>query len=230
MMDTLVKEPYPWAIKSLLSAKKIQKQNRKTKLNKTSAKISPISFREFLTFKDREAAHAFERGEISEREFFRDFYLDDLSDEIRINLPRPQKVKKMLFQNIAYLAGMRELLISLQAMPNVLTGIASNYSEWYKIILKTLPELKDCDYLFFSCEMACRKPQKGYYEKINRALLQGQSPLRSAQEIFFVDDRKVNIEGAEQVGWRTYLMSARNAHVDKLSAALTNFLVVKSGA
>ncbi len=193
MMDTLVREPYTMALDHLL-------QNAKQK-----------DF--FLTCKNRESAHEFERGEISQREFFHKFYKNDLAKEVITQLPKPIKVKKYLLQNLHYISGMQDLIESLlQKKDHVQIGIASNYSEWYENILSKLSLLNKCDYLFFSCEMGVRKPEKEYYEVITRALEDVQKNLSPSshntqkQQILFIDDRQINIDGARKAGWQTHLM------------------------
>ena len=99
-------------------------------------------------------------------------------------------------------------------------GIASNYSEWYENILDKLPKLKDCDYLFFSCEMGVRKPERQYYEMIQQSILKADSGISKSSQILFIDDRQINLEGARALSWQTHLM--RNAY--EVRQAIENFL------
>ena len=194
MMDTLVREPYPSALDSLFHS------SRQKEL--------------FSQVKSREAAHSFECGEISEREFFQNFYdpnaSTSISPEDLKTLPKPLKVKKALFARLHYIAGMEELLERLQKDLKVYTGLASNYSEWYENILGKLGRLNECDYLFFSCEMGVRKPERRYYEMVHEALLREAKGISEASQILFIDDRPSNIEGAKSLSWQTHLM--RNAY------------------
>ena len=200
MMDTLVREPYPSALDRLF---KNQEQKEL-----------------FFSSKSRQAAHAFERGEISEAEFFRNFYDPDLELEKLKKLPKAAKVKKALLARMHYMSGMAEILEGLQKQTQVRTGIASNYSEWYENILDQLPKLKNCDYLFFSCEMGVRKPQRQYYEMIQQALLKENGLISEPSQILFIDDRQVNIEGARSLSWQSHLM--RNAY--ETQQAIENFI------
>ena len=95
MMDTLVREPYPLALDRLFRSRE-QKEF-------------------FFASKSRQAAHAFERGELSEGEFFKNFYNPDTPSEGLKKLPKPIKVKKSLFARMNYISGMAEILDMLQA-------------------------------------------------------------------------------------------------------------------
>lgn len=120
--------------------------------------------------------------------------------------PRPEKVRKELFRQLRYIDGIPELLAELQARDDVRTGIASNYAEWYVEILKRLPRIHEgMDYLFFSCEMGLRKPDAGYYETIETALRKQHPELRPEQ-MFFTDDRQINVDAARERGWAAFLM------------------------
>ncbi len=185
MMNTLVSEPFPSCLEKFFDTHEIRKI--------------------FFSYKDRSKAHAFERGEISEADFLKSFYSMDLDIEIRKKLPDPYKIKNAIFENISYLSGMREILEGLQKNKNCKTGIASNYSEWYDFFLTALPELKDCDYLFFSCEMGVRKPDPLYYKKIHLALKEKNPTLSNGASILFIDDRLENLEGSKEEGWQLCL-------------------------
>ncbi len=198
VMDTLVEEPF----RSLLNRLLLSRERRE----------------QFFHWKDRQALHEFERGEIAEQEYIRRFYLADTPKEILRQLPRPSRIKKELFSNLRYLPGMKPLLVGLQSDPYIHIGIASNYSEWYQIILKALPEIGDCNYLFFSCEMGIRKPEIGYYRVILSALRK-KLPRLAGKDILFVDDRAANLEPAEKLGWRVHLMQGN----DGLMTALSRF-------
>ena len=177
MMSTLVEEPYPSTLEKFWK-------------NKMSREL-------FFQLKNREAAHEYERGKISEAEFFQKFYKENHEGMLK-----PIKVKKILFQNIRYLVGVKEILLDLQKNKNIKTGVASNYSEWYEIILKELRDIQKCDYLFFSCEMGLRKPEIEYYKMIQDSLEQREGKVK----IYFIDDREINLKPAISLGWKTHLM------------------------
>lgn len=201
LMDTLVREPYHTAVTHLFP----------NSLHKT----------EFFQWKNRENFHSFERGEISEREHFQNFYLKTTPSDVLEHLPKPSKVKKILFRNLYYLSGMQELLKKLQNNHQVITGIASNYSQWHTIFLERLPLLSNCNFLFFSCEIGHRKPESAYYTTITKALHTAKA-IKNTNEILFLDDRQMNLEGAQKSGWQTHLM--QNSH--DASCAIDKFLKI----
>ncbi len=184
-MDTLVRDPYH----SLLSALP-----------------GDMTARDFMRWKDRDSFEQFERGEIDEPEFFRRYYRTDTPPEWRDRLQRPEKIKKELFRNpVHFLPGMEDLLKTLHARPGVRVGVASNYSRWYHAILRKRPEIEQfAHYLFFSCEVGHRKPDRAYYEAIHAGLRRDFPDLRE-DSLLFLDDREVNVAGAREAGWRAVL-------------------------
>ncbi len=207
MMDTLVRDPYFSAAEKFFTQPKSQEN--------------------FFQCKNRDSFISFEKGEISEKEYFDHFYyqekVEQLSEKEESFLISPQRLSSFLFKNLRYVCGMKELLLSLQKEKEVLTGIASNYPEWYWKVIHALPELKQCDYLFFSCEMGSRKPEKSYYLSIQKSIQEYQKEnsipfveecastgILSSIKILFLDDRKKNLIPAEKLGWETHWM--KNAY------------------
>ncbi|MCP5486971.1 MAG: HAD hydrolase-like protein [Spirochaetales bacterium] len=188
MMDTLVSEPYFRLIERLVP--------------------DPEQRRAYFGWRDREAHIEFERGEISEAELFRRFYLPDLPASLREVYPSPERVKKGLLRELSYMPGIRELLAWLAEQSDVRIGIASNYSCWYVEFLARLPLLsKYADYLFFSCEMNARKPEPRFYEMIETAIAESAGPI-APHSILFIDDREANLEPARARGWNVHLMQS----------------------
>ena len=190
-MNTLVSEPYPKALEGLLGKLKHR--------------------RHFFIYKNNEASYAFERGEIFEAEYFKNFYKEQVRPETLRLLPNPKKIKKALYSKINYLAGMKDLLESLIERKDVFIGIASNYSEWYEYILDALPLLRECHYLFFSCEMGIRKPDAAYYKLIWNALEEKEKEKNTtkellAKDILFIDDREINLEVPREFCWQSHLI------------------------
>ncbi len=177
LMDTLVEDPY----------------------HRMFDRDFPIAL--FRRWKDRLSFEEFERGEISEAEFFRRYYLPATPPEVRALLPKPRRLKKEMFRFIRPLPGMVELARALSARPLTSVGIASNYSEWYEHVLALRPELRSlARYLFFSCELGIRKPHPQYYERITAAL-RSAGAIGSAGQIVLIDDREVNVAAAREAGW-----------------------------
>lgn len=204
MMDTLLCEPYFGAMERLLS--------------------DPAGRAAFFEWRERAAFYEFEEGRISEPEYFRRFYKSDTPPEIRAALPRPERVKKEILRNLRYRAGALELLSELRQRTDLKLGLASNYGAWYNDILRKKSAL-ELDYLFFSCELAVRKPEAAYYMKIQTALESHWSELEP-RHVFFADDREENVRSAEAVGWRAAWIRSE----DDLPVAVARFLAESPGS
>jgi FMN phosphatase YigB (HAD superfamily) len=201
MMDTLIHEPYFTAIGRLLPPD-----------------LTPASY---FGWRDRTAFAEFERGEISEQEHFRRFYLPGLPSELRQRYPRPERVKKELLRSLRYVDGIPGLLSELRARPEVRLGVASNYAIWYLEMLERLRDIREhMHYFFYSCEMGVRKPDPEYYTIIASGLAR-DFPELAAADIFFTDDRQTNIDAAAAMGWRVHRMDGNTA---ALRAAILAFL------
>lgn len=203
MMDTLLCEPYFGAMERLLA--------------------DPAGRAAFFEWRERSAFYEFEEGRISEPEYFRRFYKPDTPPEIRAALPRPERVKKEILRNLRYRTGVLELLSELRQRPDLKLGLASNYGAWYHDILRKKSDL-ELDFLFFSCELAVRKPEAGYYAKILEAL-QSRLPALEPGHVFFADDREENVRAAEAAGWTAAWIQSE----DDLPVAVARFLAESPG-
>ncbi len=106
------------------------------------------------------------------------------------------------YKNLPYIDGMKEVLKKIKQnggrlylLSNISIGFAENYS--------TVPEIKEVfdmfDGLVFSGRLGITKPSKEIFKHLlNKYELK-------AEESVFIDDRKVNILGAESVGINTIL-------------------------
>lgn len=118
------------------------------------------------------------------------------------------------YKNLPFIDGMRGILNEIKQsggrlylLSNISVGFAENYS--------TVPEIKEVldvfDGLVFSGKLGITKPGKEIFnyvlEKYNL----------KAEESVFIDDRKVNVEGAQRVGINTFLFEGC---VDKLKAEI----------
>ena len=199
LMDTLVVDPYHDLLANFPSG------------------LTP---RDFFRHKNQDVFEAFERGEISENEYFRAYYKPDVPEEKLKILPTPASLKKKMYRSVSFLDGIADLLNEIHGRPDLRLGVASNYSMWYREILAKRGEIETwMDYLFFSCEMGVRKPDPAYYELIENSLKKAHPALRGEQ-IFFTDDRDKNLTAAHQRGWSTHKMEGTPG----LSRALQNFL------
>lgn len=208
MMDTLIHEPYFLAIQRLLP--------------------EDLDAKTYFQWRDGPAYVAFERGDVGEYEHFRQFYLPDTPPELMARFPKPERVKKELLRSLKYIEGIPELLARLKSRgasggTELRLGVASNYSIWYQEMLSRLREIREhMDYLFYSCELAARKPDAVFYERIFAGLQRDFPDLRPA-DVFFTDDRPENIAAAEALGWTAHLMELDAL---ALGAAVDRFLGV----
>lgn len=118
------------------------------------------------------------------------------------------------YKNVPFIDGMREILKEIKQsggrlylLSNISVGFAENYSD-----VSEIKEVLDMfDGLVFSGELGITKPGKEIFnyvlEKYNL----------KAEESVFIDDRKVNVEGAQRVGINTFLFEGC---VDKLKAEI----------
>ena len=199
LMDTLVIDPYHRVFEGVLAGP---------------------ARRSFLRWINQSAFEQFERGEISEHEYFRVYYNSGLPDEERRLLPRPEKIKKQMFKYIKFTPGIDRIVKTLASRPDVRLGVASNYSEWYTEALARRGEIEELfDYLFFSCEMGTRKPAEDFYRIIFTALGRDWPELQE-EDVIFIDDRECNLAPARARGWRTCLCTS----ADAVQSALADFL------
>ncbi len=177
-MDTIIDDPFY--------------VNFFNKLNKEQKK-------NWLSIKNHEAYILFEEGKILENEYVRNSYKKDPSE---YQLPSVLKMKKMMFKQINFLPGIKELFEKIQKSRielNIYTILASNYSQWYHEIFAKKKELNDWfDYIFFSCEVGIRKPDERFYRAIFESL---PDIFKNEDVILFFDDKKENLLAAQQLNW-----------------------------
>lgn len=203
LMDTLVRDPYHRMLANL---------------------PADLPRRDLFRWKDQSSFRAFERGEIDEPEFFKRYYRADTPEDWRARLPRPEKIKKELMRGVDFIAGMEAVLRELSAHPTARVGLASNYSRWYHEILRMRPEIETlADYLFFSCEIGARKPDREYYDRIF-AGLRRDLPELTAERVLFFDDRQTNVDGALAAGWQAALFDQGPEGPAAARAAIERFL------
>ena len=185
MMDTLIRDPYHSVLDRLLPESHTRE--------------------EYISWRERPAFEEFERGEITETEYFQRFYKSNLPDHLRETYPRPEKLKKELLRTVSFLPGLEEIIGWLSGLEGLRLGLASNYSFWYQEIFrkkKTIPD--SFQFYFFSCEMGVRKPETGYYDTIEESLKKAVGEIDS---ILFIDDREVNLAPARNRGWKVHRMT-----------------------
>ncbi len=164
LMDTVVRDPFRQAL--------------------TEAAGCP--FREAISRADPDAWHSFERGELSESEYFASFDLD-------LDVVAFQRVRR---RGYTLLPGIRRLLGDLEGCVTRVT--ASNYPVWVEELAEGL--LAGLfDRVIASHHLGARKPERDFFERLCGML--DMDPAR----VLLVDDRVANVEGARAAGLRAHL-------------------------
>jgi FMN hydrolase / 5-amino-6-(5-phospho-D-ribitylamino)uracil phosphatase len=129
---------------------------------------------------------AFEKGHLSEDEYFQRFFTDGR----RVD---GAALKVGLEQNYRWLDGMEELLGDLQR-EQVNMHILSNYPIWFELIERKLKLSRYLPWTFVSHKTGLRKPDPASY--ISAAQSLGFEPHRG----LFIDDREKNCQAARAHG------------------------------
>ena len=156
-----------------------------------------MSAKEFLAEKDPRSWIEFEHGNITEEQYFASFF----SDRRKID---GEGLKQAMYDAYEWLPGMEQLLSKLKESGFPLFAL-SNYSIWYLMIDEKLKLSKYLNWDFVSCKTGHRKPDQEAY-------LGPTASLRlKPEQILFVDDRQVNIDGAQKVGLQAHLFTSSDA-------------------
>ncbi len=146
------------------------------------------SLRELFTLRDAEVYPAFERGEIDEATYWASYPQAGIDVD-------PDRFHEVRRTGTTWLPGMRELLVEVRAA-GVGVVVASNYPHW-------LAEHADgllaglVDDVVGSYQLGARKPDPDFFQRLLDRL------DADADQVAFVDDRDVNLEGAADVGLPT---------------------------
>lgn len=135
---------------------------------------------------------AFERGDITEEQYWTAY------GDVGIDVD-PEAFHRARLAGYTLIPGMRELLQDLEGVvPRV---AASNYPDWVEP-LTTTGVLAGCfDQVVASVHLGARKPDEAFYLRLLDRL------ELAADEVFFVDDRPANVEGAAAAGLRAEVFS-----------------------
>lgn len=134
----------------------------------------------------------FERGNVSGEEFWeqtkRDFKLDFDRDEFlkRWNTVLQETISPM----DEVLEGLKEKF--------PLFGLTNANIFHYERMLAAYPIARHFKKIYSSHELRCRKPEREIYEKVTTLI------GVKAEEIFFADDRKENVNAANLFGWQAH--------------------------
>lgn len=129
---------------------------------------------------------AFERGELSEEEYFRNFFRDQRAID-------GERIKRELTANYRWLDGMREILNELKNR-DIEMHILSNYPIWYRDIEAKLGLSEFLPWTFVSHETGRRKPKPESYLAAAEHL---GAPVSKG---LFIDDREKNCQAARELG------------------------------
>ena len=138
-----------------------------------------------LAKRNKEAYHAFERGEL-DRNAFAEAYIPGQRLDV-------DGLEAVLADNYRFVEGMEALLTELTELGASIHAL-SNYPEWWTLIEDRLELSRFLEWSFVSCRMGVRKPEAAIYR--GAAVSLGVDPARC----LFVDDREKNCAGARMVG------------------------------
>ena len=142
------------------------------------------SLEEVRARRDPAVYPAFERGELTEAQFWQ--HHRDVGLEVD-----PAAFHRIRRQRTRFLPGMAELLDELAG--RVVRATASNYPIWIEELADGVLDGR-FEFVLASHHLGARKPDPGFYRRLLQRL--GLGP----DEVLFVDDRAVNVEGAREVG------------------------------
>ncbi|HEX2096703.1 MAG TPA: HAD family phosphatase [Solirubrobacterales bacterium] len=133
-----------------------------------------------------------ERGEISEEAFLAQ--LTDCLEPLLGHRPEMHRFKEIYFEALQVNPPMIELMRELKAAGYRMAMLTNNVKEWEPLWRSMLPVDEIFEIVVDSAFVGCRKPESRIYAiTLERLGLPGDACL-------FVDDVKVNCEGAERAG------------------------------
>lgn len=162
-----------------------------------------LTLDELFERKHPTAWHRFERGELDEQAFYRQ-YLPDRSRPID-----GSALREVLFEAYRWIEGVRPLLEQLSGSNTQLHAF-SNYPVWYRIIEQKLELSQFLDWTFVSWHTGVRKPDEAAYDNVLTTL---KAP---ADECLFVDDRPRNCRPAADKGFDTIVFEDADQLADQL--------------
>ncbi len=164
VMDTLVTEPFFTTVPAFFE----------------------MTFEQFLAAKHPTAWIDFEKGSLSEDEYFECFFGDGRRFDRNALVNR-------LYETYCWVNGMEGILSDLKNAGFQIHAL-SNYSVWYRLIEAKLELSRYLDWSFVSCETGVRKPdRRAFAHAVDRL---GAQP----GHCLFIDDRTTNVEAAEAFG------------------------------
>jgi HAD superfamily hydrolase (TIGR01509 family) len=163
VMKTLVHEPFPEAMLEFFE----------------------MSYDDFIAAKHPTAWIAFEKGEITEDEYFERFFTDGRCID-------GSGLRAHIRKTYRWIDGMEAILAELKTRGYGLHAL-TNYPIWYKMIEESLGISRYVAWTFVSCHTGSRKPEPRAYLDAARSL-----GVRPAQCVF-IDDRQKNVDAAREL-------------------------------
>lgn len=162
-----------------------------------------------LAKRNKEAYHAFERGEL-DRDAFAEAYLPGERLDVA-------GLEATLARHYRFVEGMEALLRELAEIGCSMHAL-SNYPQWWTLIEDRLELSRFLEWSFVSCRMGVRKPNPAMYRGAAAAL--GVAP----EACLFIDDREKNCAGARAIGMSAHRFESAaglRTHLRELGFDLT---------
>ena len=147
-----------------------------------------LTLAELAERRPRDAHPAFERGELTEPEYWAAFRGAGIEVD-------PAVYHRVRRAGTVWLDGMDELLDDLAG--RVVRVAATNYPVWVEELAEHHLDGR-VELVVSSHQLGVRKPDAGFYSGLLEAV------GLPASQVLFVDDRQVNVVGAEAVGVRSH--------------------------
>jgi putative hydrolase of the HAD superfamily len=178
--------------------------------------ISPenlgMAMREGLAEGEELPLFRLERGEISEDEFIR--RLEDGLEAILDHRPHLHHFREKFWGALHPNEQMIELMRELKASGLKMAMLTNNVREWEPLWRSMLPVDEIFEVIVDSAFVGARKPESRIY---GLTLERIEMP---AEECLFIDDLKVNCEGAEKAGMRAVQFRSNEQAIPEIRAAL----------
>ena len=175
---------------------------------KVLPKFFNMSLKELFARKHPSSWPDFERGEITEDQYFKTFFAEDQPPIDGDGL------KQAMYEHYELIEDIEALLNELKDR-NVPMYALSNYPQWYLMIEEKLKLSRWLEWKFVSCLTGVRKPDARAYTGPAEALGVPTSAC------VFVDDREVNCEAAQKTGMTALqFQTAENLRNELLSLGI----------
>lgn len=166
LMDTVVRDPFREALEA----------------------GTGLSLEELFRRKDTSAWPAFERGELTEAQYWQHFRDAGIDFD-------PEAFHRARLDGYAWIDGMPELLDELAG--RVRRVVASNYPVWIEALAQDMLAGR-FEQVVASYHLRVRKPEPDFYRRL--LVRVGATP----DGVVFVDDREVNVVAAREAGLRAH--------------------------